>query len=129
PVLRGLKLISRLASYGWWRPVRLLRRSLRLPPGPNPILEGKFSPRLDLALFSSEFGGPQPDWPRQTRQTGFCFFDETELQPALPPGVAQFLASGEPPVVFTLGSAAVYLANDFYVESARAAQQLGRRAL
>ena len=32
-------------------------------------------------------------------------------------------------MVFTLGSAAVYLAGNFYAESARAIQQLGRRAL
>jgi len=128
-VLRGLTLLPRVASHGWWRPIRRLRRKLHLPVGPNPIFEGKFSPRLDLALFSREFGAPQPDWPPQTRQTGFCYYDETELQPDLPPPVAHFLAAGEPPIVFTLGSAAVYLANDFYAESVLAARQLSRRAL
>jgi UDP:flavonoid glycosyltransferase YjiC (YdhE family) len=43
--------------------------------------------------------------------------------------VQQFLDSGPPPIVFTLGSAAVHLARDFYVQAAAAAQLLGRRAI
>jgi len=39
------------------------------------------------------------------------------------------LSSGEPPIVFTLGSAAVGAAGDFYEQSAEAARRLGRRAL
>jgi UDP:flavonoid glycosyltransferase YjiC (YdhE family) len=114
----------------WWEPVRALRRELGLPPGENPLFEGKLSPQLDLAMFSPELQPPQPDWPRQTRQTGFSFYDEAENSgPALPPAVEAFLAAGEPPIVFTLGSAAVFVAGDFYAESARAAHRLGKRAL
>jgi UDP:flavonoid glycosyltransferase YjiC (YdhE family) len=43
--------------------------------------------------------------------------------------VEKFLAAGEPPIVFTLGSAAVALAGDFFRVSAQAAQILGRRAV
>ena len=52
-----------------------------------------------------------------------------DTAPLLPPEVETFLAGGEPPIVFTLGSAAVYIARDFYAESVRAAERLGRRAL
>jgi UDP:flavonoid glycosyltransferase YjiC (YdhE family) len=41
----------------------------------------------------------------------------------------QFLDGGEPPIVFTLGSAAVGTAGDFFRQSADWAQGLGRRAV
>jgi len=41
----------------------------------------------------------------------------------------KFLDSGEPPIVFTLGSAAVMDARDFFEESAKAANILGKRAV
>src|SRR5207253_11260645 len=72
---------------------------------------------------------PQPDWPAATVQTGFLFHDEPRAYPALPERVRKFLAAGEPPIVFTLGSAAVYIARDFYQVSADAAARIGRRAL
>jgi len=120
---------AKLVSHSWWRPVRQLRRELGLPPGRSPMFEGKFSPRLNLALFSSALQVPQPDWPLHTVQTGFLFHDETESTRELPAAVGEFLAAGEPPIVFTLGSAAVALAGDFYASSSQAAQSLGRRAL
>jgi len=43
--------------------------------------------------------------------------------------LTQFLDSGPAPIVFTLGSSAVMVAGDFYVESAAAAAELGRRAV
>lgn len=123
--------LGRLVSHAWWEPVRALRREQGLPPGRSPLFEGKHSPRLNLALFSAALQAPQPDWPPHTVQTGFLFHDEGETagRAALPPAVARFLDDGEPPIVFTLGSAAVNLAGDFYGESARAAQLLGRRAV
>ncbi|MDY6984229.1 MAG: glycosyltransferase, partial [Pseudomonadota bacterium] len=40
-----------------------------------------------------------------------------------------FLDAGDAPLVFTLGSAAVHVAGDFYRESVEAARLLGRRAI
>lgn len=128
-VMRGLNAAADIVTHGWWRPVRELRAVLGLGPGRNPISTGKFSPNLDLALFSSALQPPQPDWPRQTVQTGFLFYDEADAASTLPTEVEQFLAEGEPPIVFTLGSSAVYAADRFYEESAQAAVRLGRRAL
>jgi UDP:flavonoid glycosyltransferase YjiC (YdhE family) len=45
------------------------------------------------------------------------------------PELSDFLESGAPPVVFTLGSSAVGAAGTFYRESARSAAQLGVRAV
>ena len=121
--------MAKLVSHSWWRPVRQLRRELGLPPGRSPMFEGKFSPYLNLALFSSMMQAPQPDWPRGTVQSGFLFHDEEKTSPELPPPVERFLQTGPPPLVFTLGSAAVTLARDFYNVSAQAARSLGQRAL
>jgi UDP:flavonoid glycosyltransferase YjiC (YdhE family) len=41
----------------------------------------------------------------------------------------QFLNTGPPPIVFTLGSSAFWVAKDFYRDSIAAAQALGERAL
>jgi rhamnosyltransferase subunit B len=124
--------MAKASSHSWWAPLRLLRRELGLPPAGSPLFAGKYSPHCNFALFSPVLQSPQPDWPARTHQPGFCFFDEADSTPATPPlpaAVAAFLAAGPPPVVFTLGSAAVQVAEDFYVHSARAAQSLGRRAL
>ncbi len=47
----------------------------------------------------------------------------------MPEDLTEFLENGEPPIVFTLGSAAVMDARDFFEESAKAAQILNRRAV
>jgi UDP:flavonoid glycosyltransferase YjiC (YdhE family) len=119
--------LAKLSAHSWGVPVRQLRRELGLPPGGDPLFGGRNSPRLVLALFSSLIGEPQPDWPANTRVTGFPFYDETGS--GLPLDLAQFLNEGEPPIVFTLGSSAVWDAGGFYRESIAAAEQLGRRAV
>jgi rhamnosyltransferase subunit B len=45
------------------------------------------------------------------------------------PALKKFLEVGDPPIVFTLGSAAVMDAGNFYQESIQAAKQLNRRAV
>src|SRR6185312_8195796 len=89
--------------------------------------DDKHAPDLVLAMFSRVLGEPRPDWPPQTVVTGFAFYDGQE--PALAPDLAAFLDAGPPPIVFTLGSAAVFDPGRFYEESARAAAIVGRRAV
>ncbi len=108
-------------------PVERLRRELGLSDLGHPIFEGQHSPTLVLALFSSLFGAPQPDWPPQTRVTGFAFYDEPQAE--MPRELARFLKEGPPPIVFTLGTSAVWVARDFYRESITAAKLLDRRAV
>jgi UDP:flavonoid glycosyltransferase YjiC (YdhE family) len=104
------------------------REELGLPDRGSPVFEGQHSPTLILALFSALFAQPQPDWPPQARVTGFAFYDgRNEL--AMPPELTRFLDDGPPPIVFTLGSSAVWVARDFYRESIAAAKLLGRRAV
>ncbi|MEP6818191.1 MAG: glycosyltransferase [bacterium] len=104
------------------------REELGLPDRGGPVFEGQHSPTLILALFSGLFAQPQLDWPPQARVTGFAFYDgRNEL--ATPKELTKFLDEGPPPVVFTLGSSAVWVARDFYRESIAAAKLLGRRAV
>lgn len=104
------------------------RAELGLEDTGNPMFAGQHSPLLVLALFSKVFAQPQPDWPKQTEITGFCFYDghrDTQISPEL----INFLDSGAPPIIFTLGSSAVWVARDFFQESIEAARQIGRRAV
>ena len=126
---RAIKRLARFVSRKWPQPIYELRRELGLPKGRNPLFVAKHSPFLVLALFSRVLGVEQKDWPDHTVITGFCFYDADGGNKALPPHLEAFLAAGPPPVVFTLGSAAVLAAGKFYEFSARAAIRLGIRAV
>ncbi len=126
---RAIKRLARFASRKWSQPIYDLRRELGLPRGTNPLFDAKHSPHLVLALFSRVLGQEQKDWPAHTRITGFCFYDADGGNAELEPHLERFLAAGPPPVVFTLGSAAVLAAGRFYEYSSRAAMKLGIRAV
>jgi len=108
-----------------------LRAELGLPRGEQPLMAGQHSPSCVLALFSKVMATPQPDWPKQTVVTGFSFYDRRDFfgETETPRGLSQFLAAGEPPIIFTLGSSAFWVAKNFYRDSITAATALGRRAL
>jgi rhamnosyltransferase subunit B len=124
-----IKRVARQVTRKWPDPVYALRRELRLPPGPNPIFDAKHSPQLVLALFSRVLGAVQKDWPPNVLITGFCFHDSSSGDDSMPSHLEEFLDAGEPPIVFTLGSAAVLAAGPFYELSAKAAMLLNRRAV
>ena len=126
---RAMRRLARFVTRKWPEPIYDLRRELGLPRGKNPIFDAKHSPNLVLALFSRVLGVEQKDWPENTLITGFCFYDADAGNASLPANLESFVAKGEPPVVFTLGSAAVLAAGDFYEQSARAAMKLGVRAV
>jgi rhamnosyltransferase subunit B len=116
----------RHATRTWSEPVYRLRAELGLPRGGDPIFEGQFSPMLNLALFSRVMAVPQADWPPHVEETGFVFYNGPD---PLSPALEEFLASGPPPIVFTLGTSAVGAAGAFYEESAAAAARLRRRTV
>ncbi len=120
---------ARWVTRAWPDPVYALRSHLGLARGANPIFEAKFSPELALALFSPVLGQPQPDWPASARCTGFVFYDGDAGRATLSLELQRFLDAGPAPLVFTLGSAAVLDAGDFYEQSARAAEMLDQRAV
>ncbi len=113
----------------WYLPYKKFRRELGLDPRHDPIFNDKYSKLLHLAMFSKVIGKPQPDWHRPTLQTGFCFYDGQQDLGTMPDELAEFLNNGEPPIVFTLGSAAVMDARDFFEISIETAKILKRRAV
>jgi UDP:flavonoid glycosyltransferase YjiC (YdhE family) len=124
---RGMRRGAMLTAGRWYGELRKLQRDLGLPTNLDPMFEA-YSPWLTLALFSPHFAPPQPDWPPRTVATGFPFLDLPEEE-ILPGHVETFLREGPPPIVFTLGSSAVWTPGSFYAESIEAVQRLGRRAL
>ena len=103
------------------------RGELKLPPVRRGFGPWSLSPLLVLGLFPEWFAPPQADWPPQVRLTGFPLFDEGEAAALLPEAVA-FLNAGEPPVVFTPGSAMRH-GRAFFKSAVDACHQLNMRAL
>jgi rhamnosyltransferase subunit B len=127
---RGIRQLGKVLTKSWANPIHQLRQEVGLPPlKGNPLIDDKYSPYLVLAMFSSVLAKPQPDWAANTVLTGFPFYDGSEGGVQLSPELDQFLDAGEPPIVFTLGSAAVMAPGQFYEESIKAAKRLNRRAV
>lgn len=120
--------LARKYVESWYDDYRAFRRELGLSEDHDPLFAGK-SKMLNLAMFSRVLGKPQPDWHSPTLQTGFCFYDGKDDMGKMPEGLTEFLETGDAPIVFTLGSAAVMDARDFFEESAKAARILGKRAV
>ena len=131
-VFAGMMNAGKVRTAKWVRPLLDLREQLGLARGANPMIHGQFSPNGTLALFSQHFAKPQADWPANTITSGFVKYDKPGEGVGLSPSTSaleRFLAAGPPPVVFTLGSSAVMVAEQFFEESIKAAQKLGLRAV
>jgi rhamnosyltransferase subunit B len=109
------------------RPVNQMRRSLNLPPVRGIMRDWFHSPLLTLGLFPEWFSAPQPDWPRQIKLTGFPLYDERDVT-ANPPALETFLNAGEPPIVFTPGSAMLH-GRPFFQAAADACVRMNRRGV
>jgi rhamnosyltransferase subunit B len=121
--------LARRVSRSWVESVAELRRELGLREGKHPLFEGQHSPRRVLGLFSSIFGPHQPDFPPNTTITGFPFYDAGEAV-GLDPRLEEFLSRpGPPPVLFTLGSSAVWAPGTFYEVGAALARESGSRVV
>lgn len=103
------------------------RAGLGLPPQERWMQQWIQSPDLVLGLFPDWFAEPQPDWPPQTKLTGFPLAD-LSAQPQLEPEIEAFLAAGTPPVVFTFGTAMAF-GKEFFQASAEACRSLGQRGV
>lgn len=91
------------------------------------VLHGWHSPDRVIALFPEWYAAPQPDWPKQVIQTGFPLFDESG-QREVPRELEDFLNDGDPPVVFTPGSA-MDRGHEFFDEAVKSLKLLGKRGI
>jgi len=122
--------IPRAMVRRWEQPLRAFRAELGLPATDAIAqFEGQFSPRLHLALFSGMLAAPQTDWPASTVVCGFPRYDGAPPDARTRAELDAFLASGEPPIVFGLGSSAVMVAGDFWGAAVETAHRLKRRAI
>ncbi len=130
-IARGVMRLATLRLDRLMEPVYRLRSELGLPRGKQPLFAGQQSPNRVLALFSKVMATAQRDWPPHTCVTGFPFYDRRDFfgEHEAAREVFEFLDAGPPPIVFTLGSSAFWVARDFYRDSITAARALGRRAL
>ncbi len=124
-----LKFGMKKTIWNWFKPYREFRKEIGLNEDHDPVFIDKYSKHLHLAMFSKTLGKPQPDWHSPTLQTGFCFYDGQEDLGAMPEELDKFLKAGDPPIVFTLGSAAVMDPRNFFEESVMAAKSLNKRAV
>lgn len=98
---------------------------LGLPSQQNFFSKWMYSPQLILGAFPGWFGQPAPDWPKNTRLSGFVILNTKD---ELPLSLKQFLDAGEPPLVFTAGSAMQH-GGMFFETSLKVAKALKRRGI
>ncbi|WP_200373403.1 nucleotide disphospho-sugar-binding domain-containing protein [Thiocystis violacea] len=121
--------MGRKQVFAWEAPLHALRRELGVSALAGPALfDGQYSPYLNLALFDRALAAPQPDWPARTEITGNPVYDG-EVDPDQLVEFRAFLAEGEAPLVFALGSLTVLVAGSFWEHAVSASVRLGRRAV
>lgn len=123
--------LGRASTARWTGPINTIRADLGLKPTTdNMVFDAGRAADLSLGLYSPLLSTRQPDAPANFHVVGYAAYDsETGGPPALPAELEAFLQAGPPPLVFTLGSAAVHIPGEFYRESLKAARALGRRAV
>jgi UDP:flavonoid glycosyltransferase YjiC (YdhE family) len=110
------------------KPLNTLRAEMGLrTPVRRLMREWWMSPECVLALFPEWFAPKHADWPPQTVLTRFPLYDEAAARP-MQPDLERFLAAGEPPILFTPGSANMWGA-EFFAAAVEACRRLGRRGL
>lgn len=107
--------------------VNAFRAKLGLAPVRRLFDDWMHSSQLVVGMFPEWFAPPAPDWPPHVRLTGFPLWDEGEVREPSPE-LAKFLDEGEPPVVFTAGSAMAQ-GEEFFRVSAEVCQASGWRGL
>jgi UDP:flavonoid glycosyltransferase YjiC (YdhE family) len=145
PYLHGLRWLAKDSVLpSWWKAVlrwfflklsdviyvdyRDIEQELGLPHQ-HPLFSGRYSPWLNLALFSPLLAKPQSDWPENTVQCGYVNETIGKVNQLHDAGLERFLASGSAPVVFTLGSVSRVDPKDFYDLALKVIVKLGVRAV
>jgi rhamnosyltransferase subunit B len=108
-------------------PVNDFRATLHLPPVDRVMYRWLHSPQLVIGFFPDWFAPSQPDWPPETHLVGFPLWDSGN-RGTIAPDAEEFLHAGEPPIIFTPGSAGATM-HRYFRESVTAAGDLGIRAM
>jgi UDP:flavonoid glycosyltransferase YjiC (YdhE family) len=81
-----------------------VRTRLGLPALHDPLVGDAISPQLALYALSRHICPPPRGWPAHHHIVGFFYVNQDNWQPD--PALAEFVASGEPPVVISFSSIA-----------------------
>ncbi len=125
------RLMRGVLRHRYGRHVDAVREPRGLPRSRQALLlETPAKSDLTLCCYSPAIAPRQPDLPAIARVTGFAIFDSDSGAPeTLDPALEAFLVAGPPPLVFTLGSFAIFAPGDFYATAAATAGALGLRAV
>ena len=121
----GLRPLLHLVGDRW---INRLRKEVGFPTERGIFMRDSHGGDVNLGLWSPHFRAPTASDPPRTITCGFPWYDRAELD-GLEPDLQSFLDDGEPPIVFALGTAAVYTPGDYYEIAAEACTRLGRRGL
>lgn len=132
PLRRIVEFSGKKVAQAWTgASFRELRQSLHLPDrrGMHPVEQSQRSPYLNLALFSRHFAKERKGWPQPVVQTGWVFSQQEKE--SLSKEVRDFLAQGEPPLLFFPGSFgyATSKGQPFFKAAVEATLLLDKRAL
>lgn len=126
----------------WWAADRMYDRwlgdtvnAIRAEHGRPPVhrmLTRYFfrTPQLRIGLFPEWFAPAPSDWPVPSELLGFTFQDSVTggADAVLPPGLAEYVAAGDPPICVSMGTANAHAAAT-YRAALEAGEELGRRVL
>jgi rhamnosyltransferase subunit B len=130
---RLVQRVVRLVTNTRMGKLRAFRAAIGLPPTREDFfLDFGRANTADVifGLFSPRFSPVQADHPSNLIVPGFPFYESHDpARNTLDKELDAFLANGEPPIVFTLGSFAPEISDDFYDRSLRASRALGGRAV
>ena len=128
----GWRLVQLMVNRIFLPRVNKLRQSVGLKPDKDLMTQTWASERLNIVGVSPSICNRPTDWSSNNLVSGFLNPPAGLSSETLPPGLSEFLASGEPPVYFTFGSMMV---EDFeYIKEVaniwtETTRQLGCRAI
>jgi UDP:flavonoid glycosyltransferase YjiC (YdhE family) len=110
------------------KPINKYRRELGLKEPVSRVMKDWWvSPQMVIGMFPPFFGPPQMDWDRHIKLTSFPLYDARGIE-TVSAELEEFLHAGEPPIVFTPGSANLH-ARDFFETARTSCMALKRRGL
>ncbi len=118
--------VERSVDWGLAPAIDAFRAELGLPPVRRPVLRWWRSPELVIGFFPKWYSAPQPDWPTQTLLGGFALYDAPAR--TVPEELEEYLADGEPPLVFSQAWM-IQDARDYFAACVEVARRLRRRAV
>jgi len=137
PVPMGENLPAWYKKLVWWtidafiidpcikKELNRFRQEIGLKPVSRILNNWMFSSCLNAAVFSRHIAPQQPDWPMPSDVFDFLLYDGDEQ---VSPEAEKFLRRGEPPIIFTFGTAFYFGKRDF-TESMNALEMLKARGI